>query len=63
MYETLLTFAQTWGLLLFIALFAGALVYALWPKSQDRFDRAASLPLNEADKPIAGSTSEDAPNV
>jgi cytochrome c oxidase cbb3-type subunit 4 len=63
MYETLLTFAQTWGLMLFIALFAGALIYAFWPKSQARFDRAASLPLNEPDTPLDGMDNEDATHV
>jgi len=63
MYEILLSFAQTWGLMLFIALFAGALVYAFWPKSQERFDRAASLPLNEPDTPVGGLDKEDVTHV
>lgn len=46
-YDTLASFAQTWGLLYFVALFAGVLVYALWPRNQAKFDRAARLPLEE----------------
>lgn len=52
MYEILSSFAQTWGLLLFVMLFLGALAYALWPKNQDRFDKAAQAPLNESDTPL-----------
>lgn len=51
MYEILSSFAQTWGLLFFVVMFGTALVYALWPKNQNRFDRAASAPLTEADAP------------
>lgn len=52
MYEILSSFAQTWGLLLFVTLFLGALAYALWPKNQQRFDKAANAPLNESDTPL-----------
>ena len=51
MYEALSSFAQTWGLLLFVLLFAGVLVYALWPGNRDRFRRAAHMPLDDADTP------------
>lgn len=50
-YSGLSQFAQTWGLLLFIALFAGVIVYALWPGNRDRFARAAQMPLDDADRP------------
>ncbi len=46
-YETVASFAQTWGLLYFVALFAGVLAYALWPSNKSRFDEAASIPLRE----------------
>ena len=51
MYDALSQFAQTWGLLLFILLFAGVLVYALWPGNRERFRRAARMPLSDADRP------------
>lgn len=51
MYETLSSFAQTWGLVIFVALFAGVLAYALWPRNQAKFDRAARTPLDETDRP------------
>jgi cytochrome c oxidase cbb3-type subunit 4 len=51
MYETLSNFAQTWGLVIFVLLFGGVLVYALWPRNQAKFDRAARMPLNETDEP------------
>lgn len=49
MYEALSSFAQTGGLVYFVLLFAAALLYALWPKNQETFDRAASAPLDEGD--------------
>ena len=39
--------ADTWGLIYLMALFAGALVYALWPRNRKKFDDAARIPLEE----------------
>ncbi|WP_018149372.1 cbb3-type cytochrome c oxidase subunit 3 [Henriciella marina] len=47
MYELLSSFAQTGGLIYFVAIFAVVLVYALWPRNQTRFDEAAQLPLSD----------------
>ena len=47
MYEELASFAQTWGLVYFVILFAGVLVYALWPSNGKRFRDAARIPLRE----------------
>ena len=58
MYESLASFAQTWGLLLFIALFLGAVVYALWPKNQAKFDDAARIPLEENSRPHAADEAD-----
>ncbi|MBI1340859.1 CcoQ/FixQ family Cbb3-type cytochrome c oxidase assembly chaperone [bacterium] len=56
-YETLASFAQTWGVLYFVAMFAGATAYALWPSNRDTFKRAAIAPLKEReaddDRPLA----------
>jgi cytochrome c oxidase cbb3-type subunit 4 len=46
-YEILAAFAQTGGLLYFVALFAGIVVYAFWPRNRPRFDEAARMPLSE----------------
>jgi cytochrome c oxidase cbb3-type subunit IV len=46
-YRFVAEFAQTWGLLYFVAVFAVVLVYALWPSRQRQFDEAARLPLRE----------------
>lgn len=51
MYEILSSFAQTWGLLFFVVMFGVALVYALWPRNQSRFDAAAHAPLMESTGP------------
>ncbi|MEM9669136.1 MAG: cbb3-type cytochrome c oxidase subunit 3 [Pseudomonadota bacterium] len=47
MYEMLASFAQTGGLIYFVLMFAGALVYALWPNNKQTFDRAAQSPLED----------------
>jgi cytochrome c oxidase cbb3-type subunit 4 len=39
--------AQTWGLALFVVLFAFVLIYALKPSNRDRFERASRTPLEE----------------
>jgi cytochrome c oxidase cbb3-type subunit 4 len=54
MYERLAEFAQTWGMFYVFAIFAGVLVYALWPRNQAKFDRAARMPLDEAERPNEG---------
>jgi cytochrome c oxidase cbb3-type subunit IV len=40
-------FAQTWGLLYFVAIFVVVLIYALWPSKQKQFDEIARIPLRE----------------
>jgi cytochrome c oxidase cbb3-type subunit 4 len=47
MYMALASFAQTWGLVYFVAIFVVVLVYALNPCRQRQFDEAARLPLKE----------------
>ncbi len=47
MYEALSSFAQTWGLVLFVTGFVLVLIYALRPRNQETFDRAARLPLSD----------------
>ena len=47
MYEALSSFAQTGGLVYFVLMFAGALIYALWPSNQETFDCAANSPLED----------------
>lgn len=46
-YSAVAAFAQTWGLLYFVIMFAVVLAYALWPKNRKRFDDAANIPLRE----------------
>ncbi|MGV6818978.1 MAG: cbb3-type cytochrome c oxidase subunit 3 [Parvularcula sp.] len=41
MHEALSKFAQTGGLVLFVAAFVLVLIYALAPSNQKKFDRAA----------------------
>ena len=37
-YRALAEFAQTWGLVYFVAVFVVVLIYALWPSRQRQFD-------------------------
>ncbi len=49
-YETIATFSQVTSLLMFVAMFAAVLAYALWPKNGRRFEAAQrrALDLDEA---------------
>ncbi|MFN3609717.1 MAG: cbb3-type cytochrome c oxidase subunit 3 [Hyphomonas sp.] len=49
MYETLSSFAQTWGLGFFVLMFLIAVAYALWPGNRDKFRNAAHQPLEDKD--------------
>jgi cytochrome c oxidase cbb3-type subunit 4 len=46
-YEQVASITQVGALLLFVALFAGVLVYAFWPGNKKRFEEAARLPLEK----------------
>ncbi|MCS0503059.1 cbb3-type cytochrome c oxidase subunit 3 [Ancylobacter mangrovi] len=46
-YRALAEFAQTWGLVYFVAIFLCVLAYALNPRRKSEFDEAARLPLSE----------------
>ena len=46
-YKALAEFAQTWGLMYFLVIFIGTLVYAFWPSFKGRFDEYARMPLRE----------------
>lgn len=46
-YRMFAEFAQTWGLLYFVAIFFVGAGYALRPSKQKLFDEAARLPLRE----------------
>ncbi len=41
------TLAAAWWLVILIVCFAVVLVYALWPKNKQKFDRAARIPLDK----------------
>jgi cytochrome c oxidase cbb3-type subunit 4 len=47
MYAYLAGLAQSVGLVYFVGIFVIVCAYALWPSNRERFERAASLPLNE----------------
>jgi cytochrome c oxidase cbb3-type subunit 4 len=45
-YETVARFAQQGGLIYFALIFAAGLIYALWPRHKEPFERLARLPLD-----------------
>jgi cytochrome c oxidase cbb3-type subunit 4 len=46
-YRIVAEFAQTWGLVYFLVLFAAVLLYTFWPSRKQQFDAAARMPLRE----------------
>ena len=46
-YETVSRFAQQGGSIYFVLLFEAGVLYALWPKNKDAFQRLARLPLED----------------
>ena len=46
-YDAAAAFAQTWGLVYFVVIFAAVLVYALLPRNARKFRDAAQIPLKE----------------
>lgn len=64
MFDRLTNFATTGGLVMFVAIFAGVLIYALWPRNQERFDHAARMPLaDDDDTPPEPATPKDHSHV
>lgn len=49
-YDTIATFAKSWGLVYLCVLFLGVLIYALWPSNKAKFDKAARMPLEGDDR-------------
>jgi len=62
MYENLASFAQTWGMMFFIAVFLVVIAYAIWPKNRAKFEAAAQMPLND-DGPSVDGGNEDETHV
>ena len=46
-YEAVAMFAQQGGTIFFGLMFAGGLIYALWPRHKQAFQRLAQLPLED----------------
>jgi cytochrome c oxidase cbb3-type subunit 4 len=46
-YLALAHFAQTWGLIYFVGVFALVLVWVFWPSRKSMYDDAARVPLRE----------------
>lgn len=46
-YKAFAEFAQSWGLIYFMAVFLLVVAYALWPSRKKHFEDAARIPLSE----------------
>ena len=46
-YEAVSRFAQQGGTIYFALLFAVGVIYALWPRNKEAFQRLARLPLED----------------
>ena len=46
-YEAVAAFAQQGGTLYFGLIFLGGLIYALWPRHREAFQRLARVPLED----------------
>ena len=53
-YDTVATISQVLSLLMFIAMFAAVLVYALWPANGERFAQAQRDALDLDKRPQSG---------
>jgi cytochrome c oxidase cbb3-type subunit 4 len=49
-YHTMVQFAHTWGMFLFVIPFTIAVIYALWPANREEFRKAARAPLESGDE-------------
>lgn len=54
-YQTVAGFSQSLALVLFLAVFLGFVVYAIWPANRELFERAARMPLQPDPVPEAES--------
>ena len=50
-YESVARFAQQGGTVFFGLMFLGGLIYALWPRHKQAFQRLAQLPLEDDEAP------------
>lgn len=46
-YALVARLSQSVGVVFFMSIFIGVVIYALWPKNGDKFASAAELPLKE----------------
>lgn len=55
-YDMIATFSQVTSLLMFVAMFLGVLVYALWPSNGQRFEtvQRQALDLDKSELRIRG---------
>ncbi len=50
-YDALAHIVKLGGTIMFFSVFLIAILYALWPKNKERFERASQIPLTDTDAP------------
>ena len=50
-YQTLRTFADSWGLLFMVVVFVAVVIYTFRPGSKKEADKIAQIPLKDDDDP------------
>lgn len=58
-YDTVATISQVTSLLMFIAMFAVVVAYAMWPSNRRRFETAQREALDLAPQPAARTIRKD----
>ena len=58
-YDSVASITQIAALILFVALFAGVLIYAFWPGNKKAFEDAANIPLEPDPDQETGDREQD----
>jgi cytochrome c oxidase cbb3-type subunit IV len=53
-YETMQALSALAGLILFVTLFAGVLLYVFWPGNSQGFEEASRIPFEKDDQTVGG---------
>jgi len=58
-FETVVGFSEMFSLILFVTLFAIAVIYALWPGNAAKFERAARVPLGSETEELSNGAGHE----
>ncbi len=58
-YQSMRSFADSWGLLLLFLIFIGVIAYTFRPGSKKEADKIAQIPLTDDDEPAENDKEND----